>query len=341
MSLTARLREAIRRCGAAGAVAGVSVRGQREVGAAWRDGSPGLTSDTRLHIASVTKPILATAAVRLWQRRGIALDAPVVDLVGELSVDWRASRRITLRHLLSHTSGLRTDIPAEELALDGDAPDALARAVRRTVHHGQTFRVGAAWQYCNAGYGLAGFALGAVSGAAFEETLRDELLLAAGMHRSSFDPPDVVGRSNGQPVRDRYWPARRPGGGLVSTVDDVLSFAEFAMDDPSFETTGVAISPSLFGSRYALGWNIAHRGRVRWAFGDWGGCHSALLVVPDQRVAVAVVVPDDAGDDARGNIGWAEVARLTGRGRPRLAPGIHFVHAGARSLLARTATLGR
>ena len=137
---------------------------------------------------------------------------------------------------------------------------------------------------------MAGYALGSVAATTFEKALRDELLAAAGMDRSGFDPGDAVGHADGAPIRALYSRARRPGGGLVSTVDDLLSFAEFAMDDAaSWLATGGAVASSQLGSRYGLGWNLERGGQVRWHAGDWGGCHSMLLVVPGRRIAVVVV----------------------------------------------------
>ena len=299
--------------------------GERETaatGTADVDTGRQLTAADRLPVASLTKPVVATAAVQLWQQRGIVLNSPIVNLLPELAPHWRASRRITLRHLLSHTSGLRPDVPPEELTDYGDAEDALAQAVRRTVQHGQIYRPGAAWRYGNAGYALAGYALGMVAATTFELALHEELFAAAGMSRTGFDPGDAVGHADGAPVRAVYARARRPGGGLVSTVDDMLSFAGFAMGDAaSWLATGGAVASSQMGSRYGLGWNLERGDRVRWHAGDWGGCHSMLLMVPSRRIAVVVVATDDAAVRLRRDFAWAELGRMTGVRRPRVTPG--------------------
>jgi len=241
MSLLSRLDAAATRV--LGAVAGVSAGGVREVaavGVADVDTGLRLTPSTRLRVASLTKPVLATAAVRAWQARGIPLDGPVLGLLSALAPDWRADRALSLRHLLSHTSGLRPDVPLAEAESYGYSPDALARAVRQTVHMGQKYRPGATWQYGNAGFGLAGFALAALVGGSFEEALESELFTPARMNRTGFNDAEAVGHVKGRPVRATYWPARRAGGGLVSTVDDMLTFAEIAMaDESSLRVTGV------------------------------------------------------------------------------------------------------
>ena len=74
-----------------------------------------LTASDRLPVASLTKPVVATAAVRLWLQRGIALDAPMVDLLARARpVTGAPHAGSRCRHLLSHTSGLRVDVAPDE-----------------------------------------------------------------------------------------------------------------------------------------------------------------------------------------------------------------------------------
>lgn len=336
MNLSERLHAAVAHAGIVGAVAGILVDDEPESAAAGlADVATGreLRPDSLIPVASLTKPMVATVAVRQWQRDGRPLDAPMVDVLADLAPHWRADRRIGLHHLLSHTSGLRPDI-------DPSFTGTLAEAVRETVQVGQTYRLGTAWQYCNAGYALAGYALGATASleaanASFEGVMAAELFGPAGMTSTGFEGAQAVGHSGGQPVRDTYRPARRPGGGVLSTVDDLLAFARFALADPkSLAATGRAVAASDLGARYGLGWVLSHGGRVRWHVGDWGGCHSALLLLPDRRVAVAVVVNDDAGEPLRLDLGWRELHRAGGVGRPRVTPAVWLAAAVVRRGLA-------
>lgn len=339
--LQERLREVARLGELAGAVAGVTVDGQREVAAVgYADqvaGKP-MTPETPVHIASLTKPVVATAAVAAFRAAGLGIDEPLANLMPHLSAVWRVSRWITLRHVLSHTSGLRPDLPEDERPLADAAADPVRDAVERTVASAQVFRPGAAWQYCNSGYGVAGYALGLLAGTSFERALGDELLRPFGMNYTAFDAGDLVacGHSGGRPIRERYWRSRRPGGGLISTVGDLLAFAEHLFDDAeTLAETGRPVSPSLMGSTYALGWHMSHAGVVRWHSGDWGGFHSQLLLHPQRRFAAAVVINDDAGVRSRSRFGWSELRLVSGLGRPRLAPPILFARAGVRAVAAR------
>jgi len=315
LALPDRLAAAMRRAGAAGAIVGVWADGARQTAAIgpadWESHEP-LRPDTRLPVASLTKPMLATAAVRAWQQRGIPLDTPLVELLPELAEDWRASRRLSLRHLLSHTSGLRPAIPPVELARYGFAADALEQAVRATVRSGQIRPLGSCWRYSNPGYALAGYALGVVAGNGLRAALRDHLLDPAGMSQTSFQGAQASGHLDHWPVRGVYSIANRPAGGMISTVDDLLRFAEFVVGDGSLPAMAHTVAASTFGAPYGLGWVGAHRWRVCWHLGDWGGCHAMLALVPDRRVAVAVLANDDGGTALRDPLVWGELTRLTG-----------------------------
>ena len=271
----------------------------------------------------------------MWRARGLSLDAPLVDLLPDLAADWRASRRVSLRHVLSHTSGLRPQLRPATLAPYAFTAGGLARAVRDTVHSGQSQRAGSSWRYCNTGFALAGYALGVVAGIGLDAALRQYVLEPAGMVDTSFGGAQASGHTGPSPVRGPYPRALRPAGGIVTTVDDLLSFAQFACDDESLPTTGAPVAASTIGGRYGLGWILGHGGRVRWHIGDWGGFHSCLLVVPERRFAVAVVGNDDAAVALRKDFIWTEAARLARVKRPGLLGPVYSGWSWARLTAAR------
>jgi CubicO group peptidase (beta-lactamase class C family) len=332
VKLSEDLSSAMARAGCAGAVAGVWQDGARELtaeGPADWETRQALAPGTRLPVASVTKPIIATAAVRAWRAASIPLEQPLRGLLPDLAADWRAAPRLSLRHLLSHTSGLRPSIPPAVLARFAYAPDGLAQAVRWVVHSGQVRAPGPAWQYCNPGYALAGYALGVVSGKGLEAALRTYVFEPAGMTDTSFGGAQASGHLGPSPVRGPYPHALRPAGGLVTTVADLLSFAAFAVDDPTLDATGTPVASSTIGGRYGLGWLL--RPDARYHFGDWGGFHSMLLVMPGRRMAVAMVANDDGGVALRRDLPW----RQAGLRRPRLSASVHSGWSWVRLALSR------
>src|SRR5579862_3211817 len=157
----------------------------------------GCDSGDRFRIASITKPVTASAAVQL------------LDLDATTGV-WPDDVRV--RHLLSHTSGFDSELP--DLARLGDGDDALG--------------AGDVFSYANSGYWLAGWLTAQAAGTTYEEAVERHVLQPAGMSSTDFGEPSVAG-TGADAARTSYPRARRPSGGLVSRVADVAAFGRWAL----------------------------------------------------------------------------------------------------------------
>jgi D-alanyl-D-alanine carboxypeptidase len=341
--LASRLEQAVRRHRVVGAVAGVSDRGDRVVAAAGLadvDTRRELTPDTVLRAASLTKTMVATAVVLATGDDAGALDRPILEWLPAARRSWRASPRLTLRHLLSHTSGLPRLEP-DLLREVGEGDEALAAAVAVVGAHGQTFRPGSAWEYCNPGYWLAGAVLAAIRGRPFEDAMREVLLDPAGMPRTGFVLPTDGARGHraGSVVVAVYERPRRPSGGVCTTATDMLSFAEFLLADPDLLAwLGTPVAWSLFGARYGLGLNIA--GGALFHEGDMDGFKARLVVSPARRYAAVVLGNDAAAGPVIDEVLGAELVRATGAGLPWRRPSRVPVTAYAMARLGLARALG-
>jgi CubicO group peptidase (beta-lactamase class C family) len=176
---------------------------------------------------------------------------------------------------LSHTAGLRCE-SAEPLPAGAEG----------------------LWSYSNAGYWRA--AARACGGDAFEDAMRERVLEPYGLAETGFEEPPRPARGHvlpGKPVlEDAYPRARRPSGGLWSTVGDLVAFGEALLrelDGTQFEPRGEA-----FGERYGLGIWVRELADGRRAFdheGSVGGYQSLLLLVPDGEVVLAVLTNSSIG----------------------------------------------
>jgi CubicO group peptidase (beta-lactamase class C family) len=164
------------------------------------------------------------------------------------------------RALLSHTAGYRPE-RSEPLPPECDG----------------------LWSYSNAGYWEA------VSGfdGEYSTAVRELVLEPLGLRRTGFETPDdaVFGTLPGDVVADPSYPVeRRPGGGLWSTVGDLIEYGLAHCRDWTHlhEPVGEAL-----GARYALGWWV--RDGVLDHEGSVGGYQSLLLLVPEETVVLAVL----------------------------------------------------
>ncbi len=254
------VREARARTGVPAVTAGLLVGERVELAA---DGP--VEVETPFRIASITKWFTASLAA-------LVLDLDARGAEGGPSV----------ARLLSHTADLRQN--SRELLPEG------CRGL---------------WSYSNAGYVLAGRSCAAAAGTAFSDAVEKRLLEPLGLERTGFEEPAGAaqghvpeGATGHRPAPEIEYPEpRRAAGGLWSTVGDLLGFAAHQVGGPGPLSTaqlGSVQGPraEALGGRYCLGcWSRELRDGRR-AFdheGSVGGYQSLLLLVPEQRTALAVL----------------------------------------------------
>lgn len=247
-----------------GAVVGVSHRGQRETSAT------GVTIDTPHRIASLTKTLTAAATVRALQDKGFALDTPVAEILPELDT------QLTVEQVLAQSSGLKQTVDAADAAALGEGDEVFLAAAKLVVQGGQEYPPGERWAYYNGNYFLAGALLSRLIGGTFEDGL-DALISAADLKSTTFTSGD-------------YPRARRPSGGLWSTVPDLLAFCEFLLQDKELlaEIRRPRVSTPL---SYGLGWAVGPAGMM-YVNGRLTGYRAAALLSPADEWAAVILVND-------------------------------------------------
>lgn len=137
-------------------------------------------------IGSLTKSFTAVAVMQLVEQGKVDLDAPVVAcLPWFTTMDGDASAKITVRMLLANSSGLPSDTPGAWLDTVEDDPGALQRGVRALAGASLQRRGGAAFEYSNMGFNVAGAIVERVSGLPYAEYLQRFVLDPLGMRRST------------------------------------------------------------------------------------------------------------------------------------------------------------
>jgi CubicO group peptidase (beta-lactamase class C family) len=254
---------------------GVSVGGTVETHAI------GCDRDTLFRVASITKPFTALLSVGL------------LDLE-ESSGVWPADVRV--RHLLSHTSGFAAD--SGDLGRFGDTEDALDQLVAQLPAIRRHLGVEQVWSYANTGYWLAGWLCAQRAGIAYEAAIAERILEPAGLEATSFGEPDLEG--TGVDALPGPFPrARRPSGGLVSNVPDLLRFGQWLLGVPNFAQMRIVHGKPV-GGVYGLGLFGERVGGVDiWGHtGSWGGFQSSLLVVPDRDAVFVALTNASRGRNA-------------------------------------------
>lgn len=199
-----------------------------------------LAADSRMHVGSIAKTVLATGALRLVTEGRLALDAPVEDLL-PLRFDnpWAATDPVRLRHLLDHTSGLDDARFWQVFSLVARADSPLADAFGRDASLLRVrVRPGSRASYSNMGYALVGMVIESIVGERYEEYLDARVLKPLGMHDStvefvtqSADPRLAMGHFEDGRRQAAVPLYLRPGSQLTTTASDMATFARFLMGD--------------------------------------------------------------------------------------------------------------
>ncbi len=219
-----------------GLAAGVWRRGEvilrMGVGHQAGPGSPPIDGETVFHLASVTKPFVATAVMQLVAADKMCLDCPVQRYLPYFSMQGPGAERITIRQLLTHTAGTgdTSDFGWTKPEYDDGAVE---RYVRSLASARLEFVPGSQWRYSNRGFDVLADAIAKADGRPFEIVIQQRILTPLGMRRSTLLMSDIDSarmarghRRDGSAVG--YYPYNRRHGGsstLHSTLDDMLQWA--------------------------------------------------------------------------------------------------------------------
>jgi CubicO group peptidase (beta-lactamase class C family) len=273
-----------------------------------------VTDQTLFRIWSVTKPLTASALLRLVEAGTLSLDRPIIEYIPwfRLSAAGMAEQ-ITLRMLLSHTAGLPVNL--EEFGTRD--PEGLQRYVREIVPtYPLVVPPGVAYVYSNVGYSVAAAVAEVVTGRFYPQIMADELFGPVGMVRTTFDPMVALTYPLAQPhdLRDEESltvihrfadnTACYPAGFALSTPADLARFALLHLNEGRLGDTHVLSASSVHmmhaphvdyyqadGAGYGLGLEITpYRGRLRVHHNGGATGYGALFsLLPHDGIAVIVV----------------------------------------------------
>jgi D-alanyl-D-alanine carboxypeptidase len=147
-------------------------------GMADKESSTAATPRSVMHIGSVTKQFTAAAILRLAERGALTLDDRIERFVPEY--DTRGAT-ITLRHLLTHTSGVPSSWWPQSGGFPLFAPVTREQVVGGLNGQALQFTPGTRWSYSNAGYMLLGYAIESITGSSFADVIDSEFALPLGL----------------------------------------------------------------------------------------------------------------------------------------------------------------
>jgi CubicO group peptidase (beta-lactamase class C family) len=261
------------------------------------------TPETNYRLASVTKQFTAASILLL----GIPLDDPITNYLPLPAY----ANAITVRHLLTHTSGLidyEDLIPAGTTRQLKDA-DVLELLAKQSTTY---FSPGTQYRYSNSGYSLLSLIVERVSGQRFADFLRTKIFEPAGMKNSvAFEEgiSTVSNRAYGYSREKSGWKrtdqsltsAVLGDGGIYTSVDDLVHWVAW-LEAGRFDRALVPATPTDDpGVKYGFGWRISEHGRRTyvWHSGETIGFRNAIVRFPAEHLAVVVLTNRNEGEPRR------------------------------------------
>jgi CubicO group peptidase (beta-lactamase class C family) len=260
-----------------------------------------VTPETVFDIGSLAKTFTAAAVLVLESRGRLSLDDSLSRFLDGVPADKRA---ITLRQLLSHTSGLGADFPYENPTAEDYEEVSRDEAVRRILAMPMAAQPGAQFQYSNPGFILLAAVVERAAGEPFRGFVRRALLEPAGMRHTGFWGEDVAameddalarsydedGQTGNLRLRSGTTWFDLGGGEMVSTVGDLYRWADALLSGRVLDAERVRRLWTAGEGGYGLGWHTdttAHGTRWIHHGGDYVGFGAELAIYPDDGVVMA------------------------------------------------------
>jgi len=291
-----------------------------------------VTPDTLFQIGSISKLYTSTLAMILVDEGRLDLDEPVTTYLPNFTLkDKEALKVISLRHLLSHTSGVFGDFFDDF----GMGDDALERYVEAMAELRQIYAPNELWSYTNSGFNLAGRMIEKVMDKPFEDVMRYKLIEPAGLENTvqfaheAITYPVAVGHTHPDPDDEgnleiaRKYPLPRTSqaaGGIIATAEDVLKFARMHLDfgvangnrilseSTVKEMQTTQTKAANMADEWGLGWMIFDLSGTK-GIGHGGttnGFQAVMRAVPESNFAIAILTNSDRGHAAeRPILKWA------------------------------------
>ena len=260
------------------------------------------TVDTKVRIASISKPITAVAVMQLVEKDLIDINAPIQTYIEEYP------KKITVKQLLSHTSGIDGYENAKEAETTENYPT-LTEAMAVFMERELLFDPGTNYSYATYGYVVLGVVIERVTGLTFEYYIQQNIFDTAGMSNSGVDKFGIKetdsdlfhSKKKGKikEAEENNLSNRIPGGGFYSTTNGMLKFGNALMNNTllSEQTFTMMLehhSLEKVNNGYGYGWFLYgqspnEENSIIGHTGEQTGASGQFFIVPGKNLVVVVL----------------------------------------------------
>ena len=253
--------------------------------------------ETKFRLGSVTKQFTAMAILQLEERGKLK----VTDTVKSVFPDYPGGEKITIHHLLTHTSGIPNFTDSPDYLKTQTLPSPVLQTVERFKNLPLDFAPGERFSYSNSGYILLGAIIEKVTGRPYEEYVRENIFRPLGMEGTGYDHAETLlkNRASGyefpadEMANATYIDMSIPhaAGALYSTVEDLYKWDRALDTDKLLSPAAMTRLFTPFKGTYACGWTIGSFAGHK-TIGHGGGINgftTDIVRFPDDDACVIVL----------------------------------------------------
>lgn len=265
-----------------------------------------VSSETVIRLGSVSKQFFPTAIMLLMEEGKLSIDDPVHKFFPDAPETWRP---IQIKHLMSHSSGLKRESPAyDNFKMKSDL-----EIIKAAYPLSLDFKTGEKYQYCNLGYYMLAQIITQVSGMSWDKYIHEKVFVPGGMNNSYMTEfyPIIPNRASGYMhrkdtlVNSTAMFAVRPSGGFLSTSSDMIKWDKVVREqktilkkenweklwEPFIKTSDDPNSKAY----YCFGWTVdEYKGHK--TIGHSGaniGFRAMYLRFPDDNLSIIIMTNTD------------------------------------------------
>jgi len=298
-----------------GKIIGPSVNGERE-----KASQIPLSEKDKWHIGSITKSFTATMIARLVEKGELSWNSSIIEIFPEvngLNAGWH---KVTLEHLLTHTSGATANFPFwfifKKPSKESERKIARKSAVVNILQNSPETTPGSSFTYSNVGYTIAGAMAEKKTGLTWEKLIIQEVFIPLQIHSGGFGPPldkekevdqprghrNVFGFTLPARIIDDNTPIIGPAGTIHVSLMGLALFANEHLQGARGQ--GALLKPETFQrlhdpllNNYAYGWVVGSPrdldvGPVIWHNGSNTLWYALVAIFPQINAVVAVTSND-------------------------------------------------
>jgi CubicO group peptidase (beta-lactamase class C family) len=268
-----------------------------------------MTASTLINIGSITKTFTALSVIQLNEKHLIDINKPLVTYLPQFKPKGQDLDRVTIRSVITHTSGIQSDYLKNSDLSSGKYTDVVGFINETHL----LYPAGMVGLYSNSGYNILGNLIKQVSGQDYPDYIHKNIFLPLGMTSSGFAMDSLKERtkiySKGKEVKE-YELRDIASGGIYTNINDLVKYAKSLLESYANDHSSIIMQSTIkemFSlqnkdvqietNKKGLGWFVFKNDSAfaMYHAGSAGFAHANIVLIPEKKTAVIIMTNSAEG----------------------------------------------